>query len=190
MVGMGVSNIPVTQGIPPCMMNGGMHGDTPQLQQQSANVEGGDEDDLVITGQSGTFSADLPHARAHCMMKPFKLVRDRVGVESGDGNETFCANCFCYVCDVKASECQGWLPVGHCHANDKDPYWKALREFTRTDMLCNSPLLQVRATSEMRRSVAAFSSKRCSLFIKMLQPFNHSVAAFSSSCDGEEWSCH
>ena len=40
---------------------------------------------------------------------------------------------------------QGWLRVGHCHAHDKDPYWRALREFTRIEMLSNSPLLQVRS---------------------------------------------
>ena len=113
--------------------NGGMHDS--------------DEDELVIVGCSGTFSADLPHARAHCVNRPHRVVKDRVGVE-GDNNASYCPNCFCYVCDVKASHCQGWLRVGHCHAHDKDPYWRALREFTRIEMLSSSPLLPALACDE------------------------------------------
>ena len=60
----------------------------------------------------------------------------------------YCPNCFCYVCDVKASQCQGWLRVGHCHAHDKDPYWRALREFTRIEMLSSNPLLPALACDE------------------------------------------
>ncbi|EKX31895.1 hypothetical protein GUITHDRAFT_82731, partial [Guillardia theta CCMP2712] len=86
-----------------------------------------DEDDLVIVGSTGTFSSDLPHARAHCVNRPFRSTKERVGKEEGGNNEMFCPNCFCYVCDVKASDCKGWLKVGHCHAHDKDPYWRALR---------------------------------------------------------------
>ena len=49
---------------------------------------------------------------------------------------------------------QGWLRQGHCHAHDKDAYWKALREFTKTEMLCNSPLLQALGCDEAARSEA------------------------------------
>ena len=44
----------------------------------------------------------------------------------GQKNELFCNNCFCYVCDVKASECQGWLTVGHCHGQVCLTGWKGL----------------------------------------------------------------
>jgi len=132
----------------------------PQQQQQQApgqqpvktdvpngGMQDSDEDELVIVGCSGAFSAELPHARAHCVNRPHRIVKDRVGVE-GDNNEQYCPNCFCYVCDVKASQCQGWLRVGHCHAHDKDPYWRALREFTRIEMLSSSPLLPALACDE------------------------------------------
>ena len=42
--------------------------------------------------------SDFPHARGNCMTNAFK-----------QGNfESRCANCFCYVCDVPASECNFW----------------------------------------------------------------------------------
>jgi len=107
-----------------------------------------EEDSCLVVGQTGTFSSDLPHARAHCANRPFQVTKERVGQEEGGNNEQFCPNCFCYVCDVKASECQGWLRVGHCHAHDKDPHWRALREFTRIEMLSNSPLLQALGCDE------------------------------------------
>eukprot|EP00802_Teleaulax_amphioxeia_P001771 Tamp_01773.p1 GENE.Tamp_01773~~Tamp_01773.p1 ORF type:complete len:978 (-),score=217.46 Tamp_01773:562-3495(-) len=120
----------------------GAHTDAP-----NGGMQDSEEDELVIVGCSGTFSADLPHARAHCVNRPHRIVKDRVGVE-GDNNEQYCPNCFCYVCDVKASQCHGWLRVGHCHAHDKDPYWRALREFTRIEMLSSSPLLPALACDE------------------------------------------
>lgn len=85
------------------------------------------------------------------MTYPFMITKERAGAAGGQKNEQFCNNCFCYVCDVKASECQGWLTVGHCHAQDKDPYWRALREFTRTELLSNSPLLQALGCDEAAR---------------------------------------
>jgi len=70
-------------------------------------------------------------------------------VQGGQGNELYCPNCVCFVCDVHASECQGWSRIGHCHAHDMEPYWKALRVFTRTEMLCNSPLLAALGCDEV-----------------------------------------
>ena len=122
-------------------------GQVAQTEAPNGGMQDSEEDELVIVGCSGTFSADLPHARAHCVNRPHRIVKDRVGVE-GDNNEQYCPNCFCYVCDVKASQCHGWLRVGHCHAHDKDPYWRALREFTRIEMLSSSPLLPALACDE------------------------------------------
>jgi len=130
---------------------GGSGNNAPQRPVKSDMMNGSqeaDEDDLVIVGSTGTFSSDLPHARAHCVNRPFRSTKERVGKEEGGNNEMFCPNCFCYVCDVKASDCKGWLKVGHCHAHDKDPYWRALREFTRAEMLSNSPLLQALGCDE------------------------------------------
>jgi hypothetical protein len=52
------------------------------------------------------FNPDLPHPRSHCLVRPFKMGKERTGQEGGTGNEQYCPNCLCYVCDVKASECQ------------------------------------------------------------------------------------
>lgn len=87
------------------------------------------------------FDPEQPHFRAHCFVRPFKMCKKRVGLQGNQGNEQYCPNCYCFICDVKASECQGWLRVGHCHANENNLYWKSLRVFTRTEMLCTSPLL-------------------------------------------------
>ena len=125
-----------------------------QMQHSARSDMGRGQDDVVILSQSGTFSSDLPHARAHCTKKPFKIVKDRLGEEGGQGNEQYCENCFCYVCDVRASECQGWLRVGHCHANEKESFWRALREFTSREVLCNSPLLQAMGCDEQMQMEA------------------------------------
>ena len=60
----------------------------------------------------------------------------------------------CLPTEAEGAGRQGWLRQGHCHAHDKDAYWKALREFTKTEMLCNSPLLQALGCDEAARSEA------------------------------------
>ena len=53
------------------------------------------DDDIQITGSVGIHAlSDLPHPRHECVAKPFQK-----------NPEEFCPNCYCYVCDIKASEC-------------------------------------------------------------------------------------
>jgi hypothetical protein len=59
-----------------------------------------------MVSATGNFSPDHPHPRAHCVVRPFLVSNERVGSEEGGNNEGYCPNCFCYVCEVKASECQ------------------------------------------------------------------------------------
>ena len=41
----------------------------------NGGVQDSEEDELVIVGCSGTFTADLPHARAHCVNRPHRIVK-------------------------------------------------------------------------------------------------------------------
>jgi len=61
-----------------------------------------DDDELKMIGTIG--GVDLPHMRQHCTTYPF----------TKDHSLT-CNKCYCYVCDVKVSECQQWST--HCHVS-------------------------------------------------------------------------
>lgn len=52
---------------------------------------------------------DLPHLRFQCGVHAFS---------DGEAALLHCANCFCFVCDVLASECATWHT--HAAATDKD----------------------------------------------------------------------
>ena len=55
----------------------------------------------------------LPQMRQHCTEFPFD-----------EDVQKFCGDCFCYVCDVSASECRNWSEE-HCRATDtgaRGPY--------------------------------------------------------------------
>jgi hypothetical protein len=77
-----------------------------------------DDEDLMCLGSAGGSNAfvDFPHARAHCLVQPF---------ERGNFN-SFCPNCFCYICDVRAGDCTVW--AHHCKASASVQYWRRLRE--------------------------------------------------------------
>jgi len=68
-------------------------------------VQNDDDEDIAFVGCSGgtiTFS-DMPHPRDSCFAFPFSMQG------SPSSNEKFCHNCYCYVCDTKASECIEWV---------------------------------------------------------------------------------
>ena len=91
------------------MQGGGGSGGAQPDMLKDAGMQDSDEEKpqaCVLLSSTGSFSADLPHPRAHCMVRQFLVSNDRVGSEEGGNNEGYCPNCFCYVCDVKASECQ------------------------------------------------------------------------------------
>jgi hypothetical protein len=61
--------------------------------------------DLEILGATGPNAlSDFPHSRQDCVTHP--LARATAVL--------FCKNCYCFVCDVKASECHLWS--NHCQA--------------------------------------------------------------------------
>ena len=102
------------------------------------------EDEVEVTGQTGLMSRDMPHSRHDCTVHPFSN-----GISSSyfapivfndsktSKNELFCPNCYCFVCDVPAKDCNFWrIPhqnqVSHCNANnynnDGNGRWKKARE--------------------------------------------------------------
>ncbi|GFR40540.1 hypothetical protein Agub_g1113 [Astrephomene gubernaculifera] len=106
----------------------------PQRGESTANGEGisgdelGEEEELRIVGETGqVVTRDLPHPRPHC-------AAHRFNASGAASNRTYCAQCFCYVCDVKAWECEFW-GTGRRerdHANARShPYWNNLRRAAR-----------------------------------------------------------
>lgn len=87
------------------------------------------DQDLVVT-----FSrcADLlPHARYDCPIQPF-LEAECVINAPVLNNHLICAQCFCYICDKLASQCEMWSSSGMCHCNShkRSNFWNNLRNST------------------------------------------------------------
>ncbi|XP_070045889.1 probable GPI-anchored adhesin-like protein PGA55 [Nicotiana tomentosiformis] len=87
------------------------------------NERGGDDsDDLLVVSEKGQIACrDYPHPRHLCAKFPF----------GSTPHERHCDQCHCYVCDTLAP-CVYWCTgVAHCHATDKEKYWKSQRQSTR-----------------------------------------------------------
>ncbi|XP_055813079.1 uncharacterized protein LOC129882695 isoform X2 [Solanum dulcamara] len=74
---------------------------------------------------NGIACRDYPHSRHLCAKFPF----------GSTPHERHCDQCHCYVCDTLAP-CVYWRTgisstAAHCHATDKDKFWKAQRQSTR-----------------------------------------------------------
>lgn len=75
------------------------------------------EDDVLYTGRKGEIAlSDFPHCRENCVNFSFIVGKEK----------EYCQNCFCYVCDIPASQCQIWEE--HCRASHKLPQWRQARE--------------------------------------------------------------
>ncbi|KAK7929281.1 hypothetical protein WMY93_005676 [Mugilogobius chulae] len=84
------------------------------------------EEDLVVT-----FSrrADLlPHARYDCPIQPFMATECEISAPMHN-NQLMCEQCFCYICDKLASQCEVWSTSGMCHCNShkKSTFWNNQR---------------------------------------------------------------
>ncbi|XP_047981478.1 uncharacterized protein LOC125222735 isoform X2 [Salvia hispanica] len=85
-------------------------------------ADGGDSDELEIVGEKGEVACrDFPHSRHLCAKYLF----------ASTAHEVHCGLCHCYVCDTLAP-CLHWgtgaSSTEHCHASDKDEYWRAERK--------------------------------------------------------------
>ena len=76
-----------------------------------------DDEELAIVGTKGQNAlVDFPHSRANCVSHPFATAGDK---------KLHCDNCYCYVCDIPATDCKSW--VSHCEASHDVPHWRAER---------------------------------------------------------------
>ena len=82
--------------------------------------DSGQDDEIEVVDEEGSFAADFPHSRHTCSKNPFDVRRDCFAA---------CENCFCFVCEVKAQECQKWQV--HCKASYNSQFWIAERDAAR-----------------------------------------------------------
>ena len=75
---------------------------------------------------------DLPHLRCDCLVHKISIAP-----------ASFCPNCYCYVCDIKACECKSWgngsQPSDHCHAKKGCRDWEMKRREVKNPGLMQQP---------------------------------------------------
>jgi hypothetical protein len=103
-----------------------------------------DFEDFQIVGTTMQVASDMPHQRYSCTTHPFRMepplgmygrsaetpamLAERIRI-----NQKHCANCYCYVCDCKVTECLEWLE--HCHATHKEAKWKLEKDARNSKLL-------------------------------------------------------
>ena len=115
------------------------------------------DDDLQVIGYTGNIAlADFIHAREHCVTQPFSKDPKR-----------FCQQCFCFVCEVPASECLEWLDGNHCKAQTSVPKWQSARNAVRRkrnahELIAKELSCSIEETnfSDSNRRVTRSSSRR------------------------------
>ena len=72
-------------------------------------------DDIAVVGSTAPNALrDFPHSRQDCVSFPIK-----------NDSKKFCKNCYCFICDIKASECSNWS--SHCDARSRELKWEMMR---------------------------------------------------------------
>jgi hypothetical protein len=85
----------------------------------------------------------LPHTRQHCIhisFDPANYDQNDLSYkrETIDKNKEFCPQCYCFVCDQPAGDCETWFSAtdghrvsNHCCANDTNAFWKARQQVVK-----------------------------------------------------------
>ncbi|XP_018771328.1 uncharacterized protein LOC103817825 [Serinus canaria] len=109
-----------------------------------------EEGDLVVTycKQANV----MPHARHDCTTQPFERRESDACFPLGK-NADICDQCYCYICDKLAAECQLWTvpSLCHCNAHNKSNFWKAQRNFALAGVLATFNLELLELDTELRR---------------------------------------
>lgn len=108
---------------------------------------GGSEDDdvVLVGGSSHSGAAAFVHTRQQCVKHPFAFETRKSMLQSAlpyKKNNFFCEKCFCYVCDVPASECKFWCNTAagqpaHCNAftSKTTDFWDMRRFMHRNPLI-------------------------------------------------------
>ncbi|KAB1213816.1 hypothetical protein CJ030_MR5G017079 [Morella rubra] len=98
--------------------------------------EVGGSDELLVVGEKGQIACrDYPHPRHLCVQYPFHSTP----------HDKHCDQCHCYVCESLAP-CLHWVTgissIDHCHATDKDDFWKTQRKTSKLGKSASLPAIK------------------------------------------------
>ncbi|KAJ7306109.1 hypothetical protein JRQ81_010475 [Phrynocephalus forsythii] len=134
-----------------------------------------DEDcDLIVTFCKR--AKLMPHARYDCMIYPFRRAECETSAPLKRNAET-CSECYCYICNRPAVECNDWVAPSlcHCNAHNKSQYWKKLWTFALTGGLAIFKLEPAEIDEDVKRGGV------------LLQQFVHDVTVeYNQYLMGEE----
>ncbi|XP_063790936.1 uncharacterized protein LOC134945523 isoform X2 [Pseudophryne corroboree] len=127
----------------------------------------------------------MPHARYDCSTHPFERLEQETQLPLQD-NASFCAECFCYLCDKRASECSSWTSLSscHCNAHNKSKFWKEKRDHALVGVLTIFHLDLTEIDSELKEA-----GDRLQSFLLELSPVYHAYLDGTVTTRDSIWEC-